>query len=161
MAWPDGPVRWQYGSMCNGHAAFHNPAFPFVGYAFTAWDLAEYAKRLGPEGVVPDAERNVAFAKEAAERHAGRAPRGLLQVSERRLRDEMARLDGELVVYLGWPINVTDASEPLRARMRRFCARNLEMGSDGVARAQRRSSSGELQRPDLAPLRELPEAASG
>ena len=137
MAWPDGRVRWEYGSMCNGHAAFLDARQPFVGYALSAWDARAYAERvLGRDGRV-EPGRNVAFASEAGERHAGRAPRGLLQVSERALRAELRRFRGQPIVYLGWPINVTDVAEGrgrLALRVRHFCARNFARErSAGVA----------------------------
>ena len=124
MAWPDGPVRKLFGYKCNMHAPYYN-ASPMVGYALSAWDVHAYAARLGAAGA-PDQARNVAFAREAAERRAGRAPRGLLRVSEDELRAELARFAAEPIVWLGWPLNVTEPREGegrLAWRMRRFCER--------------------------------------
>jgi hypothetical protein len=132
--------------MCNGHAPHRNTSLAAVGHALSAWDLDAYAAVLGAEGA-PDPARNVAFAREASALRAGRAADGgdgtgvesVLRVSEQQLRAEMERLHDQPIVYLGWPLSVTDMAPALRARVSTFCCR--------VHRGGR-----EMARPDLRPL---------
>jgi hypothetical protein len=127
------------GNRCSGHTAYQGPGgarLAGVGHALNPFELLAYAEAIGASAA-PAIGVNVAFGERvAAWLPAGAAAAGgaaagalapapaLLQVSEAELRAELARFASQPIVWLGWPLNVTQPSEGpgrLAARMRRFC----------------------------------------
>jgi len=128
MIYPDGPLRWAWGNRCQGHTTYRGERgwrTPGVGHVLSPFDVRAYADALGDAGR-PVVGRNVAFGERVEAAAGGRAQRlpRLLNVTEAELRAEMARFAAEPIVWLAWPINVTDPAEGpgrLAPRLRALC----------------------------------------